>query len=133
MAATQADVRRALLDAHPYNLEDLDHAAEIAMTVAEGSIATAGKMLKDAAKGNGVGHFGIKERAERIIARIGAAPEEPEPPAEPIPPTESEQDEDPGPDDEDAEALTRSLTTSPSWPRTSRKRSSRRWTRTGSS
>ena len=75
------------------------------MTAAGGKKATAGKMLKTAAKGNGVGHFGIKERAERIIARIGAAPEEPEPPAEPIPPTESEQDEDPGPNDEDAEGI----------------------------
>ena len=88
MAATQADVRRALLDAHPYNLEDLDHAAEIAMTAAGGKKATAGKMLKTAAKGNGVGHFGLPDRALRVIARIGAAPEEPKPPAEPIPPAE---------------------------------------------
>jgi len=105
MAATQADVRRALLDANPYKLEDLDHAAEIAMAAADGSIATAGKMLKNAAKGNNPGHFGLPDRALRVIARIGAAPEAPEPAAEPIPPTKSEQDEDPGPPDEDAAGI----------------------------
>ena len=77
MAATQADVRRALLDAHPYKLETLDHAAEIAMDVRNGQKADAKRALRNAAKGNNPGHFGLKDRAERVIARIGAAPEEP--------------------------------------------------------
>lgn len=76
MTTTQEQVRRALLDAHPYKIEDLDNAAKLAMEVGEQDKGDAKKILRDVAKGNGLAHFGLKERAERVVARLDEAPTE---------------------------------------------------------
>ena len=128
MAATQADVRRALLDAHPYNTDDV---REVVMGATNGDMDKAAKMLRLAAKSAGPGHFGIKDRAERVIARLDKATEEPKEEDEDaehaalmaetqalvdagtqsiqegkgVLVVAEGQDEDPGPDDEDAEGI----------------------------
>ena len=118
MAATKQDVRRALLSAHPYKIDTLDHAAEVAMAASEETLpkgdtkarkAKAAKLLEAATKGNGPSHFGLGDRAGRVIARLGGMTKwshDPKPPeSAAIPPTEREQDDDPGPQEDDAESV----------------------------
>jgi hypothetical protein len=108
MSATTEQVRQALLEAHPYKEEQLQGTAELAMEATDHDAAKARKLLKEVSKGNGLGHFGLGDRAKRVIARLDAVTagkgEQPEGDdgEEAIPPTESEEDEDPGPDDADA-------------------------------
>lgn len=82
MAATMEDVRQALLNAHPYKIEDLDYAAKLAMEVMAGKKPAAKKLLRDCAKVPYHGHFGVKERAERVITRLDEWAPEPEQPAD---------------------------------------------------
>lgn len=70
MEATQEQVRRALLDAHPYKIDTLVHVAGLAMEAGGGKKPEAKKIIRNAAKVDHKGHFGIKERAERVVARL---------------------------------------------------------------